>query len=117
MDSSIKTTVSDARPIAPAVKPELAAAKSGFVKVTLSYLTTQPQHLRSLLLYTSCNIQPPYTEEVSILLPSMKVFAILETFIPAFEYLQNSGVVSHTAELQNFEIVDEDVHTLAYVFE
>jgi hypothetical protein len=47
----------------------------------------------------------------------MKVFAILETFIPAFEYLQNSGVVSHTAELQNFEIVDEDVHTLAYVFE
>lgn len=117
MDSlSSKSEVSEVRPIAPAAKPELAASKDGFVKVSLSFLTLQPQHLRSLLLYHTCNIQPPYTEEVSILLPRMRVFALLETFIPHFEYLQKSGVVSKTAELQGFSIMDEDVHTLAYLF-
>lgn len=113
---STKSELSEARPIAPAAKPELAAVKDGYVKVTLSYLTTQPQHLRSLLLYHTCNIQPPYTEEVSILMPRMKVFALLETFIPQFEYLQKAGVVSKTAELQGFSIMDEDRHTLSYLF-
>ncbi len=109
--------VSDVRPIAPEPKPQLSSVKKDFVKVTLSYRTLQPKHIRSLLLYHTCNIQPPYTEEVSILLPRMKVFALLETFIPSFEYLQQSGIIPSQAELQSFSIVDEDDHTLAYVFE
>jgi hypothetical protein len=114
---SIKSELAEeVRPIAPAVKPELAASKDGYVKVTLSFLTSQPQHLRSLLLYHTCNIKAPYTEEVSILLPRMRVFALLETFIPQFEYLQKSGLVSNSAELQGFSIADEDSHTLAYLF-
>lgn len=112
----VKSDVSEARPIAPAAKPELAASKPGYMKVRLSYLTSQPQHLRSLLLYHTCGIQPPYTEEVSILLPRLKVFTLLETFIPSFEYLQKSGVVSKTAELQDFSILDEDNLTLSYIF-
>jgi hypothetical protein len=112
---STKPDVSRARPIAPTIQPELATSKEGFIKVRLSYLTSQPKHLRSLLLYHTCGIQPPYTEEVSILLPQGEVFALLETYIPVFEYLQKSGVVSNTAELQGFSIRDEDISTLAYI--
>lgn len=112
----VKSDVSEERPIAPLAKPELAASKSGYMKVRLSFLTSQPQHLRSLLLYHTCGIRPPYTEEVSILLPRLKVFTRLETFIPQFEYLQKSGVVSKTAELQDFALLDEDILTLAYLF-
>jgi hypothetical protein len=106
----------EVRPIAPANKPDLAASKPGYVKVRLSYLTSQPQHLRSLLLLHTCGIQPPYTEEVCILLPYAKVFALLETFMPPFEYLQKCGVLSKTAELQDFKVLDEDGLTLAYIF-
>jgi hypothetical protein len=115
--SSIKSdAVEEVRPIAPAPTPELAASKPGYVKVRLSYLTMNAQHLRSLLLYTLCHIEPPYTEEVSILLPQMKVFTLLETFIPSFEHLQKSGVVSKTAELQGFKLVVEDDSSLSYIF-
>ena len=117
MDKLItKSTPATERPIAPALKPELAASKPGYVKVRLSYLTLQPQHLRSLLLLHTCGIQPPYTEEVYLLLPARRVFALLETFMPPFEYLQKCGILSKTAELQEFKILDEDVLTLAYIF-
>ena len=117
MDSPVvKLDTSEARPIAPVVKPALLASKRGHVKVRLSYLTSQPKHLRSILLYHTCGINPPYTEEVSILLPQSKVFTLLETYIPAFEYLQKAGVVSKTAELRGFDILDEDILTLAYLF-
>lgn len=106
----------EVRPIAPAVKPELTTSKSGYVKIRLLYLTSQPQHLRSLLLLHTCGIKPPYTEEVCILLPHTKVFTLLETFIPLFEYLQECEVISKTAELQDFKVLDEDDHTLAYIF-
>lgn len=106
----------EGRPIAPARKPDLAASKLGYVKVRLSYLTSEPQHLRSLLLLHTCGIQPPYTEEMCILLPYAKVFTLLETFIPPFEYLQRCGVISKTAELQEFKVLDEDTLTLAYIF-
>jgi hypothetical protein len=94
--------------------PELLAYKEGYIKICLSYLTSKPKHLRSLLLYHTYNIKPPYTEEVSILIPCAKTFTLLETFIPAFERLQKAGVVPNTAELQGFSITDEDELTLAY---
>jgi hypothetical protein len=109
-------TVSVGQQIAPAPKPDVAATKPGYVKVRLSYHTSQPKHLRSILLFHMCNIKPPYTEDLCILMPRMKVFALLETFIPAFEQLKRSGVVSKTAELQDFRILDEDLLTLAYIF-
>ena len=109
-------TIEATRPIAPIAKPELAASLLGYVKVRLSYLTAQPQHLRSLLLLHTCGIQPPYTEEMCILLPYAKVFTLLETFIPPFEHLQKCGVLSKAAELQDFKVLDEDSLTLAYIF-
>jgi hypothetical protein len=84
--------------------------------VRLSFLTKEPQHLRSLLLYHTCGIRPPYTEEVSILMPRLRVFTRLENFIPQFQRLQASGVVSRSAELQDFTILDEDNLTLSYIF-
>ena len=117
MGSPVKSVALElTRPIAPAIKPELAASKSEYVKVRLSYLTSQPRHLRSLLLLHTCGIQPPYTEEVCILLPYAKVFTLLETFIPSFEYLQKCDAISKTAELQDFRVLDEDNTTLAYIF-
>lgn len=117
MDNTLQSdAIEVTRPIAPMVKPELAASKPGYVKVRLSYLTSQPHHLRSLLLLHTCGIQPPYTEEVCILLPAAKVFTLLENFIPPFEYLQKCGILSKTAELQDFKVSDEDNLTLAYIF-
>lgn len=111
-----KQDVSEARPIAPAPVPELAPEKLGYMKVRLLYLTPEPQHLRSLQLAHAYNIRPPYNEEVSILLPRMKVFTLLETFIPAFEYLQKAGIISKSSKLRDFRILDEDKLTLSYIF-
>lgn len=102
--------------ISPPSKPELAPAKEGYVKICLTYSTMVPQHIRSVLLYHTCNIKPPYIEEVFILMPRMKVFSILENFLPAFEALQACGVISEKSEIQGFTILIEDETTLAYIF-
>jgi len=107
---------SNAVPIAPTPVPEVAASKPGYMKVRLMYLTPEPQHLRSLQLAHAYNIRPPYNEEISILLPQMKVFTLLETFIPAFEILQKAGVISKNSKLRDFRILDEDNLTLSYIF-
>jgi len=114
--TELKPGVSEARPIAPLPQPGLAPEKPGYVKVRLLYLTPEPQHLRSLQLAYAYSIRPPYNEEVAILLPRMKVFTLLETFIPFFETLQNSGVISKDSKLRDFRILDEDNLTLSYIF-
>lgn len=111
-----KPGTSEARPIAPAPAPELASKKPGYVKVRLMFLTPEPQHLRSLQLAHAYNIRPPYNEEVSILLPQMKVFTLLETYFPAFETLQKAGIISKSSKLRDFRILDEDNLTLSYIF-
>jgi hypothetical protein len=62
------------------------------------------------------NSKPPFVEDVCVLMPRMAVFSILETFFPVFERLQEAGVVSPTANLLGFKVLDEDTETLAYLF-
>jgi hypothetical protein len=100
--------------ISPPDLPPTMPVKSGYVKVRLSYLTHKPKHVRSILL-RQYGTQPPYIEDVCILMPRMKVFALLETFMPAFEELRAAGVIDKEASLQTFTILDEDVSTLAYI--
>jgi hypothetical protein len=97
-------------------KPELLSFKSGYMKIRLSYLTWEPKHFRSITLKMECGAQPPFTEDICILLPCSKVFAVLETFIPMFDTLRRLEIVSKTAKLQDFTLFDEDHLTLAYLF-
>lgn len=96
--------------------PPTAASKPNYLKVRLSYLTPEPKHIRSRMLEQQCRVQPPYLEDVCVLLPRMKVFSILENFIPIFEKLQAAGIVSGQANLQSFKVLEEDSSTLAYIF-
>lgn len=102
--------------IAPS-RPKPLPSKIGYVKIKLTFLTNEPKHVRSQMLRLSYNSEPPFVEDICILLPRMQVFSILETFLPAFEKLQESGVVSSTAKLLKFKILDGDTNTLAFLFE
>ncbi len=99
------------------LKPEPVAAKDGYTKIRLSYLTNEPKHVRSFIMQQAYNSKPPFIEDVCILLPCNKTFSILETFLPVFERLQATGIVSSVANLLEFKILDEDTQTLAYLFE
>jgi len=92
-------------------------SKEDFVKVRLSFLTDEPKHIRSQMLQRLYGALPPFIEDLCVMMPRMQVFAILETFIPAFERLQEAEVVPHSANLLGFKVLDEDLTTLAYLFE
>ena len=92
----------------------VAAAFPGHIKVRLQYLTKEPKHLRSMLL-SQYGMEPPFIEEACILLPHMRVFPMLECFLPAFKVLCKEGIVPKEAELQGFSILDRDSLTLSYV--
>ena len=96
--------------------PLTAAKKANYLKVRLSYLTPEPKHIRSVTLEQQCRIKPPFLEDVCVLMPRLKVFTILETYMPIFEKLQAAGIVSNQANLQSFKVLEEDTTTLAYIF-
>jgi len=114
---NVETTALELVSVAPPPKRELLPSKAGFVKIRLSFLTNDPKHVRSQMLRLSCNSKPPFVEDICILLPLGKTFSILETFIPAFEKLQEDSTVSDTAKLLTFKILDDDTCTLAFLFE
>ena len=95
--------------------PETAGSKPGHIKVRLVYLTHEPKHMRSAMLRNTYGAKPPYTEDVCVLMPRMKVFPWMDTYIPVFTRLQCSGVISPSAKLTKFTILDEDDDTLAYI--
>jgi hypothetical protein len=101
--------------IAPPKRPLVLASKPGCIKVRLSFLTGSPKHVRNILLQEQCGTQPPYIEDICILMPRMKVFTLLETFLPAFAFLQKIGIIPFDANLQDFKILDEDAVTLAFL--
>jgi hypothetical protein len=76
--------------ISPSAKPELLPEKDGYVKIRLTYLTMEPKHIRSAMLRVQ-GIQPPFMEEVCILMPQARVFPLIETFMPAFDYFAGIG--------------------------
>jgi len=95
-------------------KIKVAPQAPGRVKVQLRFLTSKPRHLRSLLLAQS-GAEPPYVEDVCVLLPHMRVFPAVEAYLPPFEALKRSGAVPEDSELQGFRVVDHDRLTLSYV--
>ena len=103
------------RRIAPTKKPDLVADRLGHVKIRLSYLTVGPKHIRNAMLHTQ-GIPPPYIEDICILMPQVKVFNLIESFMPAFAVLQDSGLIPKAANIQSFKVLDEDTCTLAYTF-
>jgi hypothetical protein len=112
LDSSVKVR---RQRIAPVEAPECLRVKVGYIKVRLSYLTFDPKHMRSQMLRNSCGARPPYAEDICVLIPRMKVFPTLSTYNPAFKRLQDCNLLTQTAKLTGFTIVDEDDSTLAYV--
>jgi hypothetical protein len=96
--------------------PDVFSSKEGCTKIRLSFLTDEPKHIRSLMLQQIYGVKPPFVEDVCILMPRMEVFSILETFLPVFERLKETGVVSLNANLLGFKVLDEDTETLAYLF-
>lgn len=112
MDSTLKPPV---QRIAPTEQPMVAPVKSGHIKVRLSYLTSDPKHIRSIMMRNNCGAKPPYTEDTCILMPRMKVFTDLQNYASAFERLQLSGVLPLSAKLTSYTILDEDDITLAYI--
>jgi hypothetical protein len=108
-------TGSNRRVIKPrAAKAGIAPSLPGHVKVRLQYLTQEPAHLRSMILAQQ-GAEPPFVEEVCVLLPHMKVYPMLECFLPTFETLRKDGIVPEKSELQDFRILDRDALTLSYV--
>ena len=101
--------------IAPPKKPNLVSSKPGYMKVRLSYWTGAPHHIRNVALREQCDAQPPFIEDVYILMHRMKVFSLLENFMPALDVLRVTEVIPQDANLQDFKVLDEDDVTLAYV--
>jgi len=95
---------------------QLLPSEVGFIKIRLMFTTSEPKHVRSQMMQQIYHSKPPFIEDVCVLMPSAAVFTLLETFFPAFEWLKEIGVVSPTANLQEFKVLDEDTHTLAFLF-
>ena len=109
------TNTSVARQIAPPACPDTVASKEGYLKIRLVYLTHDPKHIQNFLLKNGYGVKGPYIENVSVLLPATRVFDNLETYLPAFELLQKSGVVRPEDVFLDYAILVEDDITLAYV--
>src|SRR4051812_25496937 len=101
--------------VAPAEQLVLQPEWKGCVKVRLTYLTPEPVHDRNFVLRDEADVDPPYTEEIAVLLPCKRVLTMLESFMGDFSRLQKAGAVHPEATLQKFTLLDEDVYTLAYV--
>jgi len=96
--------------------PTTATSRVGFVKVRLSYLTSEPRHIQSYILRDMFGQAAPFLESVCVLLPWGKCFDILDVYVPAFLELTKSRILPASARLQGFEILEEDELTQAYLF-
>lgn len=93
----------------------LVAKKAGYLKVKLFYTTEEPKHIRSYVMQHTYNFKPPFVEDVCILLPQSQVIPTVTHFSPYITQLQLDDILSTTAKLNNFQLMDEDDFTLAYV--
>jgi hypothetical protein len=92
----------------------LAATLDGYLKVKLFYHTWESKHLRSQVLQTDFKVDPPFTEDVSVLLLPSEVFYRLSAFEDVFRSLKGAEVIELADKLKSFEVRDEDTRTLAY---
>lgn len=107
-------TVEQARAI-PVSAPEMAKEKDGYVKVRLDFLTNQPKHVHSQLLAEHYDLQGPFLENISVLVPQGECFDLLECYAPHVSDLIKMKAIGD-CKLVGFDIQVEDDTTLAYVF-
>ncbi len=107
-------TVEQTRAI-PVSAPEMAKEKDGYVKVRLDFLTNQPRHIHSQLLSEHYDLQGPFLENMSVLVPQSECFDLLECYAPLMSELIKMKAIGD-CQLIGFEIQVEDDTTLAYVF-
>jgi|SRR5208282_1862029 len=107
-------TVEQTRAI-PLSVPEMAKEKDGYVKVRLDFLTNSPRHIHSQLLAEHYDLQGPYLENISVLVPQGECFDLLECYVPLADDLVKMKAIGD-CKLVGFEILVEDDTTLAYVF-
>lgn len=74
-------------------------SKPGYSRVKLTYHTHTPTTEAGLFLSQSLKVKPPYTGVVYVLLPSSRVFTILEAYQDTFEVLKDARVVPADARL------------------
>lgn len=96
------------------IKLALAAELEGCVKVQLFYYTREPKHLRSRVLHSDFGLEPPFVEDIHVLLPADAAFNRLSAYEDMFRRLQFAQVLTVSDKLCNFSIRDEDTRTLAY---
>lgn len=92
----------------------VTATLDGYLKVKLFFQTWESKHIRSQVLETDFRVQPPFTEDISVLLPPEAVFHRLSCFEDVFRALKEAEILALTDKLQSFEVRDEDTRTLAY---
>jgi hypothetical protein len=98
----------------PTITLDVARTLPGHVKVRLIFKTWDPQHIRSHSLKTEFNQEPPFIEDISILVPVERAYNRLSAYDDAFNTLQECGVIALADKLTDFEVREEDVLTLAY---
>lgn len=92
-----------------------ATSKNNYVKVRLGFSTSQPTHLKSAMLASEYGVEPPYIENVCVLVPKNKVVDVFECFPPVLDTLCKTQVTPVDARLNFYEILEEDDSTVAYV--
>ncbi len=90
------------------------ATCDGYVKVKLFFWTSDPQHIRSVLLAAS-GAKAPFIEDICVLIPQCNLYPHVEAFGYALDYLKYGKIVGSSANLHSFKIVESDTRTLAYV--
>jgi len=90
--------------------------KANHMKVKLTYQSAQP-HTEAALTLQKLGLQPPYVEQVRVLVPGPSVFSDLEAFRPVFEHLRTHRVVPSDSLLTGYAFDDQETAILAYVIE
>lgn len=76
----------------------------GYTRVKLTYQTDTPGTEAGLFLAKGCKVHPPYAGVVYVLIPSSKVYTLLEAYADAFEVLKDAKVLPADGKLMAYEL-------------
>ena len=76
----------------------------GYTRVKLTYQTDHPGTEAGLFLAKGLQVHPPYLGVVYVLIPSHKVYTLLEAYADAFETLRDARVIPLDSKLTAFEL-------------
>ena len=94
---------------------EQATAKPGYIRVRLRYVTESATTEAAVIMEDHLGVQGPYLEEIYILMPTQKVYTLLEAYKEAFEVLKAQGIVPQGSILQGIKVEVGEPSVLCYV--